>query len=1243
MNTSQKTDTTLEKSNKTKNNNHWLIIEPVKRQIYIAMAINVFSVIMSLISICLLAYLIKIVINTHSIQWEYFGYLLLVIFTAFITRGISFKQSHLSAFALEVILRKQIITHLAKLPLGAIQSFGSAELSKVIHDDVRELHVFVADATPLYARLITAPLLSFILVLWFDWRLGLTAVAILIGGMLALSLAMKGSKDINQQYNEAREDVSRSVVEFVQAMPIVRTFDDGKFSFKRYETALDNYRDIVIRWFKSHGSAARLSMVILNPLPTLVALLWVGDYLIYSGNLDFSTWIAVLLLGTGMAEAIMPYMGLYHMVEKSKVSIERINQVLNLTPLTNKHIQQESLDSSKVFTNNIKPFSKQVFPKDSSIRFESVNFCYPNRDNNALSDISFYIPEGSFTALVGSSGAGKSTVAQLISRFWDVKSGKVLVGGIDVRDMDVEVLMQHVAFVFQDTFLFSGNILDNIRLGQESKSLEEVINACKSAQVHEFIEALPNGYKTNVGERGVSLSGGERQRITIARAILQNRPILVLDEATAFADAENEDLLMKALQKLMQGKTVLMIAHRLATIKNADQILVFQNGHLVESGKANELLALNGTYHKMWNTWQQTQDWKIGTNQFHKKNDSNEDISSKKYEDSFITQDIPNPTHIQNQQILPEEYNSLSLPKLLSHMFSVAGENNSSIMRRCLYLGIVTAVLRGIAFILFAPLFFATFSNDWRQVWLLLIIFTILMVISSVTDWFSRDFDYNGHATLMGDSIRRQLGIHLRNLPLEVLYSKRTGEINATVAGEVDEVINFNMNVLLMLINAIILPTTVSIGMMYFDWRIGLALLLVFPLSLPIYFIVQPLLNKNKQQLADAHAILQAETLEYTQGLAVLKSAGCIGDKHNRFMIAAKSVELHQISGMKSIAPANILLGSIIEIGMVLVIGLALLLATGGSTDFIILAALSVVIMRFAEPLSVFISMMSIFEMVNIGYQRLSALLSIKPLPQLSPVQVPTSYDVCFEKVDFHYSTSVQSHPQYALKNINLHIPQQGLTALTGCSGCGKTTLIRMLMRYADPQSGIIKIGGIDIRHIKPDALYCLIAVVFQEVYLFDDSILDNIRMGRPDATNEEVYAVAKKAYCHEFIQRLPEGYNTKVGDIGSNLSGGEKQRISIARALLKDAPIVILDEPTASLDTQSELVVQQAIDTLVKNKTVIVIAHRLSTIVAANQIVVMDSGQIIETGTHEQLINNNNTYAKLWQIQQNNVDNPQT
>lgn len=572
----------------------WSIMHPVRGQIHRAMALAGLAAACALGALAVLAWAVHALLGEPG-QWPWLPLGLAVLLTvlAFVLRLSAFNQSHYAAFRLETRLRTDLARHLARVPLGFVQQAGSGALTKVMMDDVKALHVFVADSTPLYARAYVSPVITFMLLWWLDWRLALAATVVLALGMAVVSLAMRGSGKMMQRYHAAGEHVSKAVVEYVQAMPVVRTFDTGTTTFQRYQRALDEFMAVVLQWYRMAGVSSRLSVAILNPLPTLAVLVWLGGWLISRDALDAATWLAVLLVGTGMAESLLPLMSLKHLVAKTQMSIHRIQEVMAEPELPEPHAQQAKV------------------PMDASVCFEQVGFRYTHDGPPVLQDVSFKVPQGTVTALVGPSGAGKTTVARLIPRFWDVSAGRILVGDVDVRQMQPDVLMRHVAFVFQDTFLFADTIANNIRLGAEGATMDEVVAAARAAQAHDFIKRLPEGYDTPAGERGVFLSGGQRQRITIARAILQNRPILVLDEATAFADPENEAALVAALSNLMRGKTVLMVAHRLSTIRDADQILVFDRGRLAECGQHDALVAQGGVYARLWNNYEKAQDWAL--------------------------------------------------------------------------------------------------------------------------------------------------------------------------------------------------------------------------------------------------------------------------------------------------------------------------------------------------------------------------------------------------------------------------------------------------------------------------------------------------------------------------------------------------------------------------------------------------------------------------------------------------------
>jgi ATP-binding cassette subfamily B protein len=369
-----------------------------------------------------------------------------------------------------------------------------------------------------------------------------------------MAFAMRDSKTLRIKYEKSQSNINKAVIEFAQAMPVVRTFDEGTTSFKRYNDALLDYKTNLHHWMNVSAFSAKLGMIVLSPLPTLIAVIITAIYLSNFGVLNLFGFICALFLSTGMADSMMPLMWINNHIKKSQASALKIQEVLEI----------KSLEILKE-TKSINTYD---------IEFENVSFKYDSVEKYALKNISFKVTQGSITALVGPSGAGKSTVAKLIPRFWDVNSGAIKIGNVNIKELSTETLMNTVSFVFQDTFLFQDTIYNNIKMANQEATKEDIINACKAAQIHDFIEGLPNGYETLAGDRGTNLSGGQKQRITIARAILRNTPIIILDEATAFTDPENEEEIIKALANLTINKTVIMIAHRLSTIKNSDQIIV---------------------------------------------------------------------------------------------------------------------------------------------------------------------------------------------------------------------------------------------------------------------------------------------------------------------------------------------------------------------------------------------------------------------------------------------------------------------------------------------------------------------------------------------------------------------------------------------------------------------------------------------------------------------------------------------
>lgn len=564
-------------------------------------------------------------------------------------------------------------------------------------------------------------------------------------------------------------------------------------------------------------------------------------------------------------------------------------------------------------------------------------------------------------------------------------------------------------------------------------------------------------------------------------------------------------------------------------------------------------------------------------------------------------------------------------------MMKVAGSYKSQ-LQTALLLSVIASTIQGIIFALFFPLLSALMASpiDAQRVWTLLVLFAGLVLVEGLLRWRELDFAWLT-STEVAHETRLRLAEQLRRMPLQDLNQRRSGDLNVVMSGNVSEVVLWIGSLATLIIQTLVVPLIAVLVTLWIDWRLAVALGVTFPLAVPVYRYMRSLVKAILRDVSDTDVETAARVVEYAQGLPVLRATQQVGEQSQRLQAALERQRTVQVKGQRLVNLPLIAMATLVELGIIAVIGLGTLFILQGSLSIPALFALVVITMRFTEPLAQLTGLASILDLMEISLERIEAVMAIPPLAVQPPPAQLTRFDIAFEQVSFRYADQTE----WALREVSFQVPERSLTALVGPSGSGKTTITRLISRFADLQAGAIRIGGVDIRQVEPAVLMRSLSVVFQDVYLFDDTILNNIRMAKPDATDAEVEAAARAANCHSFISRLPHGYNTQVGEIGGALSGGERQRISIARAILKDAPIILLDEPTSALDTESEVAVQRAIDQLVVDKTVIVIAHRLSTVVGADQILVLEHGQIVAQGNHRDLLQQPGRYAAMWAVQQ--------
>lgn len=512
--------------------------------------------------------------------------------------------SHLSAFRIASNIRKELMRHIMELPLGTTEKYGSGKLRRIVNTSGSAAENYLAHRLPDKAGAIATPIGLLFLLLAFDWRLGLLSlVPVVLGFLIMMKMTGKSMEQKMEEYQNALADMSNEAVEYVRGVPVVKTFGQTIFSFKRFKASIDNYEKWVIEYTKALRSPMMFYTTAVNGA---FAFLIAGGIIFSRGGVTDE-----LLLNLIFYIVITPVIGItltkiMFMSEDAMIvndALSRIDEVMN----------EKSLPES----------TEKSVPSDNSIVFEHVSYSYgenetdksssPGRGGrkNALNDVSLSIAPGQKAALVGPSGGGKTTLAKMIARFFDPREGRILIGNTDIRNIPKETLMDKVSFVFQESRLIKASVLENVRMAKPQATRDEVVRALKAAQCTDIIEKLPDGIDTVIGAKGVYLSGGEQQRITIARAVLKNAPILILDEATAFADPDNEARVGKALAELSRGKTVIMIAHRLSSITDADCIYVLRDGGIEESGNYNDLIRKNGIFTRMWKNYSEAAEWKI--------------------------------------------------------------------------------------------------------------------------------------------------------------------------------------------------------------------------------------------------------------------------------------------------------------------------------------------------------------------------------------------------------------------------------------------------------------------------------------------------------------------------------------------------------------------------------------------------------------------------------------------------------
>jgi len=1164
------------------------------------------------------------------------SYIISVIFL-----GGALGLSHIAAFETLYNIRVHISEHIGFLPLGYLSKTTTGSIGKTLEQNVENIELFIAHTIPDIVKV--GATVIFAVGVFMHYNVILTVICLVT---FIISVVFQFSSMFDQEsmeqykkYYDLTEKISGTVVQFVYGIPVVKIFGKTAFSFHKLVEEIENGRDVSIKICNICRKGFCLFLALIESFAVFV--IPVGLFLLSRNEKDLALaldYVFFIIMSPGLATPLYNLLMLVSNLQTINEGNKRIDKILN--------------------EDIIKEPEHPKVPTKFNVTFKNVVFNYEESENsktteNVLNDVSFEAENGKITALVGPSGSGKSTIGSLIPRFWDIEKGEICIGDINVKDITYNNLMNIISFVFQDTFLFNDTVYNNISIGRPNATKEEVIAAAKAAQCHEFINNLPHKYDTMIGsaedKEGVLLSGGEQQRVCIARAILKNSPILVLDEATAYSDPENEYNIQLALKELIKNKTVIVIAHNLNTIKSADNIIVVKEGRIEEQGKHDQLLKRNGLYSSMWNAYINSSKWFI---------------SNKKYEaQADIAQSID--MHLDNEDsesnhevvdIIEEKKTQVTKKKLrrkegmFSDNFNILYNITCGHPKR-IYSAILFTVLAN--FVNMIPFgltitvvqtVFESFDGSGNplnttKIWIIsgILLAFIFIIYAAQVPAYNHCYNEAYKASVSG---RMELAEHIRRLPLGTIYSKDPGEMVSLLMNDFLLIETCSSHQLPQLFGAMVLPVVAFIFLLFIDWRLDLAAFLPFPIGLLVLLLATSLQNKLslKQLLAKVEAGNSFQ--EYMKGIRCIKAYNLVGSKFDRLEKAFRKLMMESIKIEVILGPIVCLTATITHCGIVFMIIVGAYLLKNNEIQVATFVMFVIVGSRVFDPLVKAIGSIAEIRYSTIAGKRIQEFLDLPIMEGTTDVNYGPKKDIVFKNVDFKYidvqkSTTTNKSKDYDLKDINIKMKQGSMTALVGPSGSGKTTILKLISKFYNADSGKITYAGEDISKIDPEFYMKNISIVFQDVYLFQDTIANNIRFGREDATKEDIIDAAKKACAHDFIINLPNGYDTMVGEGGCTLSGGEKQRISIARAILKDSPIVLLDEATSSLDPENEVEVQKAISDLIIGRTVIVISHHLKTVKEADNIVVLDNGSIVEQGKHDELINNNNLYRRLWDVQE--------